>query len=84
MSLTVKQMKRERLGELDIRQPSVAVAKNLAFDMLYHRLETKEGEKKALKLARVRERKTRDLGVVRCIKDENGKVLAEVAEIKER
>ena len=35
-------------------------------------------------LVRVRERKTRDLGEVRCIKGENGKVLVEEAKIKER
>jgi len=62
----------------------VAVAKSRAFDRLYHRLGTKEGEKEVLKLARARERKTRDLGVVRCIKDEEGKVLTEDVEIKER
>ena len=33
---------------------------------------------------RARERKTRDLGIVRCINNENGKVLSEDAEIKER
>ena len=32
----------------------------------------------------VREKKTRDLGCVRCIKGEDGKVLVEEAEIKER
>jgi len=36
-----------------------AVAKNMAFDRLYPRLETKKGEKEVFKLARVRERKTR-------------------------
>jgi len=36
------------------------------------------------KLARVRERRTRDLDVMRCIRDENGKVLCEDDEIKER
>jgi len=56
----------------------------MAFDRLYHRLETKEGEKKVFKLARVKERKTRDLGVLRCIKDENGKMLSKDTEIKER
>ena len=45
---------------------------------------TKEGEKEVFKLARARERKTRDLGVVRCIKDEDGKVLYEDVEIKGR
>jgi len=62
----------------------VAVAKSMAFDRLYHRLEIKEGEKEVFKLARARERKTRDLRVVRCIKDEIGKVFPEDAEIKER
>ena len=62
----------------------IAAAKSRANDKLYPKLETKEGEKEVFKLARVRERRTRDLGVVRCIKDENGKVLSEGAEIKER
>ena len=63
---------------------AVAVAKSMAYDRLYHRLETKEGEKAVFKLARARERRTRDLGVVRRIKDENGQVLFEDAKIKER
>jgi len=62
----------------------VAAAKSRAYDKLYQKMETKEGEKVVLKLARARDRRTSDLGVVRCIKDENGKVLSEVAEIKER
>jgi len=62
----------------------VAVTKSMDFDRLYHRLETKEGDKEIFKLARARERKTRDLGVVKCIKYENGKVLSDDAEIKER
>jgi len=62
----------------------VAVAKSKAFDRLYHRLKTKEGKKEVFKLARARERKAKDFGVVRCIKDENGKVLSEDAKIKER
>ena len=47
-------------------------------------METKEGEKEVFKLARARERSTRDLGVVRCIKDENGRVLSGDAKIKGR
>jgi len=67
-----------------VAKKAVAVAKSLAYDRLYHRLAIKEGEKEVFKLARARDRRTRDLGVVRCIKDENGKVLSEDAEIKER
>jgi len=56
----------------------------MAYDRLYQKLETKEGEKKVFKLTRARVRGTTNLGVARCIKDENGKVLYEDAEIKER
>jgi len=48
-----------------VARKAVSVAKNMAFDRLYHRLGTKEREKEVFKLARARERKTRDLGVVR-------------------
>ena len=67
-----------------VARKAVAVAKSQAFDRLYQRLGTKEGEKEVFKLAWARERKTRDLRVVRCIKDEEGKVLTEDVEIKER
>ena len=56
----------------------------MAYDRLYRRLGTKEGEKEVFKLVRARKRRTRDLEVVRCIRDENGKVLFKDAEIKER
>ena len=46
----------------------------MAYDRLYQKLGTKECEKEVFKLARARERKIRDFGVMRCIKDENGKV----------
>ena len=39
----------------------MTVAKSMAFDRLYHRLETKEGEKDVFKLARIRKRRARDL-----------------------
>jgi len=67
-----------------VAKKAVAVAKSLTFDRLHHRLGTKEGEKEVFRLARARARKTRDLGVVMCIKDKDGKVLYEDAKIKER
>ena len=67
-----------------VARKAVTIAKSQTFDRLYHRLGTKEGEKEVFKRARARERKTRDLGVVRCIKDEEGKVLTEDVEIRER
>jgi len=63
---------------------AVAVAKNYAYERLYHRLESKEGEKEVFKLARVRERRTRDFSSVRCLKDEDGRVLIEDTKLQER
>jgi len=64
----------------------VAVVKCGAYDRLYQKLETKEVQKEVFKLAmaRAREMSTRDLGVMRCTKDENGRVLSGDAEIKGR
>ena len=56
---------------------AVTIAKNNAYDRLYQKLETKEGEKDVFKLARAREKKSRDLGNVRYIKGEDSKVLVE-------
>ena len=67
-----------------VAKKAVAVAKSMAYDRLYRKLKTKEGKKEVFKLAKDRKRITRDLGVVRCVKDENGKALSEDAEIKER
>jgi len=62
----------------------VAIVKNDAYERLYRKLETREGEKDVFKLEKPREKKTRDLGCVRCIKGEDCKVLVEETEIKER
>ena len=63
---------------------AVAVAKSNAYERLYQRLNAKGGENEVFMLARARERRTRDLGSVRCIKDEDGKVLVKDAKIQER
>ncbi|KAL6568984.1 hypothetical protein OROGR_000709 [Orobanche gracilis] len=51
---------------------------------LYARLDTKEGEKDIYKLARMREKKTRDIGIVKCVKDNDQRILVQDKEIKER
>jgi len=69
---------------MKVAKKAIDVAKSIAYDRLYQKLETNGGEKEVFKLVKIRKRRTRDLGVVRCIKDENGKVLSMEAEIKDR
>ena len=59
-------------------------ARGKVYDELYEKLGTKEGEMGVYKLAKIRERKTRDLNQVKCIKDEADRVLVKDDEIKKR
>ena len=54
---------------------AVAMLKGHAYDNLYARLETKEGEKELYRLGRQRDRAGKDVQHVRVIKDENGNVM---------
>ena len=51
------------------------MAKGHAYDDLYARLETKEGEKELCRLVKQRDRAEKDVQHVRVIKDENGNVI---------
>ena len=51
------------------------MAKGRAYNNLYARLETKEGEKELYRLARQRDRAGKDVQHVSVIKDENGNVM---------
>ena len=83
-------MKKEKFIRLNVRKlkkitkKAVTLAKNNAFERLYKKQETKEAEKDVFKLARVREKKTRDIGNIRCIKGDDGKILVDETEIRER
>ncbi|TKW31776.2 hypothetical protein SEVIR_2G129701v4 [Setaria viridis] len=67
-----------------IAKRAVSVAKGRAYEGLYQRLGTKEGEKGIYRMAKVRERKTRDFNQVKCIKDEMENILVKENEIKHK
>jgi hypothetical protein len=67
-----------------VTKRAVSVAKGQAYDGLYQRLGTKEGEKDIYRMARIRERKTRDINQIKCIKDGTDRLLAKDEEIKDR
>ena len=59
-------------------------ARGRMYDGLYQRLGTKEGEKDIYRMAKSRERKTRDIIQVKCIKDETERLLTKDEDIKNR
>ena len=63
---------------------AVSVANGRAYEDLYQHLSTKEGEKNIYRMARVRERKTRDFKQVKCINDEMEHLLVKEDEIQHR
>ena len=63
---------------------AVSEARGQAYEDLYQRLSTKEGERDIYKMAKTRERKTRDVNQVKCIKDGADQLLVKDEEIKRR
>jgi hypothetical protein len=59
-------------------------ARDQIYDGLYQRLGTKEGEKDIYRMAKSRERKTRDIIQVKCIKDATERLLTKDEDIKNR
>jgi hypothetical protein len=63
---------------------AVSKVRGRMYDELYQRLGTKEGEKDIYRMAKSRERKTRDIIQVKCIKDETERLLTKDEDIKNR
>jgi hypothetical protein len=63
---------------------AVSEARGQAYEGLYQSLDTKEGERDIYKMAKIRERKTRDVAQVKCIKDGADQLLVKDEEIKHR
>ena len=62
----------------------VSEERGRAYEDLYQRLDTKEGERDIYKMAKIRERKTRDVGQVKSMKDGADQLLVKDEEIKHR
>jgi hypothetical protein len=63
---------------------AVSEARDQMYDGLYQRLGTKEGEKDIYRIAKSRERKTRDIIQVKCIKYATEQLLTKDEDIKNR
>jgi hypothetical protein len=63
---------------------AVSEVRGQMYDRLYERLSTKEGENDINRMAKSRERKTRDIIQVKCIKDVTERLLTKDEDIKNR
>ncbi|KAK3512269.1 hypothetical protein QTP70_002266 [Hemibagrus guttatus] len=76
---------RQEYKELQRRvKREVSMAKQKAYDELYTRLDTREGEKDLYRLARQRDRDGKDVQQVRVIKDRDGRVLTSEESVQRR
>jgi hypothetical protein len=63
---------------------AVGEVRGRMYDGIYQRLDTKEGENDIYRMAKSKERKTRDIIQVKCIKDETKRFLTKDKDIKDK
>lgn len=63
---------------------TMSEARGRAYEDPYQKLNTKEGEKNVYRIAKLREKKTKDFNQVKCINDENNRLLKKDNEIKNK
>jgi hypothetical protein len=80
---SVNNIKRYKVTKKTAKR-AVSEARSRMYDGLYQRLGTKEGEKDIYRMAKSRERKTRDIIQAKCIKDETERLLIKDEDIKNR
>ena len=79
-------MKRTKLDNKTAKKEakkSVAIAKARAYDRLYADMDTTEGQKKVLRMAKEREKNSKDIYQSKVIKDEEERVLVDDLNILE-
>ena len=62
----------------------VAKARNKAYEELYKKMETKEGENEVFKIAKQRNRQSKDVQQVKVIKSKTGEILMEEEKVQQR
>jgi hypothetical protein len=80
---SVDNVERHKMAKKTVKQ-AVSEARGQIYDGLYQRLGTKEGEKDIYRMTKSRERKTRDIIQVKCIKDVTEQLLTKDEDIKNR
>jgi hypothetical protein len=80
---SVDNVERYKVAKKTAKQ-TVSQVRGRMYDGLYQRLSTKEGEKDIYRMTKRRERKTRDIIQVKCIKDETERLLTKDEDIKYR
>ncbi|KAK1613062.1 hypothetical protein QYE76_036735 [Lolium multiflorum] len=83
MATCIHNMEKYKMAKKAAKR-AVSEARGQAYEDLYQWLGTKEGEKDIYRMAKIRERKTRDVDQVKCIKDGADQLLVKDKEIKHR